>query len=234
MPSTVTYEHRRGQLHEYFDRTASATWARLTSDAPVSGIRATVREGRRQMRALLLDWLPADLHGVRILDAGCGTGALAAEAAARGADVVAVDLAPSLVEIARQRIDTAGLRGSLRFEVGDFSEARHGQFDYVVAMDSLIHYDAPDIVRVLSELAPRTRHGVCLTFAPRTRLLAAMHAVGRLFPRGDRAPAIVPVEEHRLRGLIADEPQLGEFAAGRCRRIAQGFYTSQALELCAR
>lgn len=234
MPSTLTYERRRGQLHEYFDRTASATWARLTSDAPVSGIRATVREGRRQMRAMLLDWLPADLHGVRLLDAGCGTGALAAEAAARGADVVAVDLAPSLVEVARSRIDTAGLRGSLRFDVGDFSEARHGRFDYVVAMDSLIHYDAHDIVRVLSEIAPRTSCGVCLTFAPRTPLLATMHAVGRFFPRGDRAPAIVPVEERRLRGLIAGEHTLAGFATGRCQRIAKGFYTSQALELCAR
>ena len=40
-------------------------------------IRATVRAGRDQMRAQLLDWLPADLSGLRLLDAGCGTGALA-------------------------------------------------------------------------------------------------------------------------------------------------------------
>ena len=80
--------------------------------------------------------------------------------------MLAVDLAPSLVGIARERIDASRLAGSLQFEVGDFSEARHGRFDYVVAMDSLIHYDARDIVRVLCELAPRTRRGVCLTFQP--------------------------------------------------------------------
>ena len=49
------------------------------------------------MRDTLLSWLPADLHGRRILDAGCGTGALAVELARRGADVVAVDLAATLL-----------------------------------------------------------------------------------------------------------------------------------------
>ena len=80
------------EIEHYFDRTAADTWARLTSDAPVGRIRATVRAGRDRMRATLLSWLPEDLHGRRILDAGCGTGALAIEAARRGADVVAIDL----------------------------------------------------------------------------------------------------------------------------------------------
>jgi magnesium-protoporphyrin O-methyltransferase len=234
MPSTLSYERRRGQLLEYFDRTASDTWARLTSDAPVSGIRATVREGRRQMRETLLSWLPQDLAGARILDAGCGTGALACEAAARGADVVAIDIAPSLVEIARERVSTSTLRGTLQFEVGDLTDARLGHFDYVVAMDSLIHYGASDIIRVLSELAPRTRAGMCVTFAPKTPLLTAMHAVGLWFPRSDRAPAIEPVQEARLRALIQVEPVLAGFSAGRSQRIARGFYTSQALELVGR
>ena len=91
---TATYQARRGELHEYFDRTAIRAWERLTSDAPVSGIRATVRAGRDAMRATLLSWLPADLSGKRLLDAGCGTGALAVEAAKRGAEVLAVDIAP--------------------------------------------------------------------------------------------------------------------------------------------
>ena len=71
------YERRRGQIEAYFDRTAAEAWARLTSDAPVSRIRATVRAGRDAMRATLLDWLPRDLRGARVLDAGCGTGMLA-------------------------------------------------------------------------------------------------------------------------------------------------------------
>jgi len=52
-----------------------------------------------------------------------------------------------------------------------------------------------------------------------------MHAVGRLFPRGNRAPAIEPVAERRLRRAI------GADRIGRDQRIASGFYTSHALEV---
>jgi hypothetical protein len=143
-----TWQARRTQIETYFDRTASETWKRLTSDAPVSGIRATVRAGRDAMRATLLSWLPADMRGLRLLDAGCGTGALSVEAAKRGASVVAIDVSRSLVQVARER--AAGTPGEIRFEVGDMLDPYLGTFDHVVAMDSLIHYRAPDAVRALS------------------------------------------------------------------------------------
>ncbi len=87
---------------QYFDRTAVDAWKRLTSDAPVNRIRATVRAGRDEMRNTMLSWLPDDLRGKRVLDAGCGTGALSVEAARRGAHVIAIDLSPTLVEHARE------------------------------------------------------------------------------------------------------------------------------------
>ena len=99
----MTYESTRNTVETYFDRTATKTWERLTSDAPVSGIRATVRAGRDRMRQLLRSQLPADLRGARVLDAGCGTGALAFQLAQAGADVVAVDISPKLITIAKQR-----------------------------------------------------------------------------------------------------------------------------------
>jgi magnesium-protoporphyrin O-methyltransferase len=58
-----------------------------------------------------------------------------------------------------------------------------------------------------------------------------MHAVGRLFPRSDRAPSIEPVAPEALLDLIDDEPGLRTWEPGRSRRIACGFYTSEALEL---
>ena len=76
----------------------------LTSDAPVSGIRATVRAGRDQMRDVLIGTCPMICAGARILMQGCGTGALAFELAARGADMVGVDISPQLIDIARKRI----------------------------------------------------------------------------------------------------------------------------------
>lgn len=228
---SLSYRERRGQIEAYFDRTAVEAWKRLTSDAPVGRIRATVRAGRDQMRETLLSWLPADLHGMRLLDAGCGTGALALEAARRGADVVAVDLSPTLIGLAQER--TASLPGADRveFRVGDMLDPALGDFDYAVAMDSLVHYGPDDAVRVLAGLAARVSGAVVFTFAPRTVMLTMMHMIGQAFPRGDRAPAIVPVGEQTLRRRIAAEPGLSAFCAERTQRIAIGFYTSQAMEL---
>jgi len=172
-----SYLQRRSQIETYFDRTAAEAWARLTSDAPVGRIRATVRAGRERMRQTLLEWLPADLSGCRILDAGCGTGALAVAAAARGADVVAIDLSPTLVTLANERLPQAPGRGRVEFRVGDMLDPGLGAFDYVVGMDSLIHYRLDDMLDVLSGIAARTREAILFTFAPRTPALAAMHAM---------------------------------------------------------
>ncbi|WP_018260062.1 magnesium protoporphyrin IX methyltransferase [Methylobacterium sp. WSM2598] len=229
--TSPSYAARRSQLETYFDRTAVDAWARLTSDAPVSRIRATVRAGRDAMRAELLSWLPRDLSGCRLLDAGCGTGALAVEAARRGAAVVAVDVSPTLIGLARERTAGLALPGRLDFLVGDMLDDGLGRFDHVVAMDSLIHYPAADILRALAVLARRTEASLLVTVAPRTALLTLMHAAGRLFPRGDRAPAIVPVSEAALRRRIAREAALDAFAVRRSRRITSGFYLSNALEL---
>ena len=166
---TATYAERRSQLETYFDRTAVEAWSRLTSDAPVGRIRATVRAGRDRMRNTILDWLPADLRGRRVLDAGCGTGALSVEAARRGANVVAIDLSPTLVSLAGERLPHHLGDGSIDFRVGDMLDAGLGEFDHVVGMDSLVHYDAEDIVRVVAGLATRTRHSMVFTFAPRPR-----------------------------------------------------------------
>ena len=227
------YLQRRAQIETYFDRTAAQAWARLTSNAPVGRIRATVRAGRDDMRATLLSWLPADLRGLRLLDAGSGTGALAMEAAQRGADVVAIDLSPTLVNLARERwaaTPKARGAGTLLFSSGDMLDPSLGQFDHVVAMDSLIHYDVPDIVAALQRLGLRTRGSLLFTFAPRTPLLAAMHRVGRLFPRSDRSPALTPVSQPLLAAALAPQVAPMGFAPGRQRRVASGFYTSHAWE----
>ena len=230
--NSTGYLQRREQIETYFDRTAAKAWERLTSNAPVGRIRATVRAGRDQMRATLLSWLPQDMRGLRLLDAGSGTGALAMEAASRGAEVVAIDLSPTLVKLAAERYEAQGQSGPGRidFRSGDMLSDELGHFDHVVAMDSLIHYDVPHMVEAMQRLAVRTRGSILFTFAPRTPALALMHGVGRLFPRSDRSPALTPVSEPVLRqGLIQGLGQQG-WQEGRTQRIKSGFYTSQAWE----
>jgi magnesium-protoporphyrin O-methyltransferase len=226
-----TYEHRRGEIETYFDRTALAAWEKLTSTAPVSGIRATVRAGREAMRNTLLSWLPDDMTGLRLLDAGCGTGALALEAAARGADVVAIDLSPQLVALAAARAASNPAARRVTFCSGDMLDEAHGRFDYVVCMDSIIHYRAADAVAALARIAARTDRAVLFTFAPFTPLLGTMLTVGKIMPRGDKSPSIEPQSEAKLRRRIAAGAAFAGCKIARSRRIKSGFYFSQAMEL---
>jgi len=226
-----SYLEKRGQLEQYFDRTAFDAWAKLTSTAPVSGIRKTVRAGRDEMRNVLLAYLPSDLSGQRVLDAGCGTGALAVELAKRGARVMATDISPTLIELARERLPSDLPNGSIDFFAGDMLDPRLGQFDHVVCMDSMIHYHRHDIAKALAGLAERTRNTIAFTFAPKNPFLSTMIAVGRLFPRGDRAPFIEPVAEQTLANLITQEPLLESWQIASTQKIARGFYISQAMAL---
>jgi magnesium-protoporphyrin O-methyltransferase len=226
-----SYLNRREEIETYFDKTAAATWQKLTSDAPVSGIRATVRAGRDRMRSALLSFLPQDLRGARILDAGCGTGALAVEAAKRGADVVAVDISPTLIGIARARLPEKLGSGRIQFVAGDMLDKKHGTFDHVVAMDSLIHYSLHDMVGMLGRLSDMSLNGIHFTYAPKTPALAAMHVVGKIFPRSDRSPRIVPHATSALYKRISSDETLRDWSLGRNERVSSGFYISHAQEL---
>jgi magnesium-protoporphyrin O-methyltransferase len=219
------YLTRRTEIETYFDRTAVATWEKLTSDAPVSGVRARVRAGRNEMRATFLSYLPQDLRGVRILDAGCGTGALAVEAAKRGALVTAIDLSPQLVAVARERLPL-GL--NVTFLSGDMLDPQLGTFDYVVAMDSIIHYPTKDMINIISALSQMATKGMIFSFPPRTVPLAILWGIGKLFPRGDKSPAIEPQPPKKLRAALA---KLDRVKLARTSRVATGFYISEAQEL---
>ena len=223
----MSYEATRQRLETYFDRTASRTWEALTSDAPVSKIRQTVREGRDAMRATMLSALPSDLTGARVLDAGCGPGQMAIELAARGADVVAVDISPSLIDVAQKRTPEH-LASRISYTAGDMLDPRHGNFDAVIAMDSLIHYTAPDIANAIDGLVERTAGPVVFTVAPKTPMLTAMWWAGKLFPKSDRSPAIQPHKTVTLAQALRDtgsKAKLREIGT-----ISRGFYISQATE----
>lgn len=225
-----SYLQRRDQLTTYFDQTAAKAWQALTSTDPVNGIRRTVRAGRDDMRRTLLDWLPDDLSGKTLLDAGCGTGTLSIEAAERGANVVGIDVAANLVEVARERAAGVYTPGSLDFRVGDMLEDAPLELDYIVAMDSLIHYEQDDVLKLIGEFTSRAREGVLFTSAPWTPLLGAMHFVGRLLPHlAHRAPSIVPLKTERLMAGINSTVGANGWSADRTTRVTSGFYISQAI-----
>ena len=220
------YAATRDRVEHYFDRTATKVWERLTSDAPVSGVRATVRAGRDQMRALMLAQLPADLRGTRILDAGCGTGAMAVELAKRGAEVVAVDISPALVAIAEKRMPQ-DVAGHITWVAGDMLDDTHGHFDHVLAMDSMIYYSAADIAGLLAKAAPRVDGKFIFTVAPRTPALMLMWRMGKLFPRADRSPVMIPQTTTAIAGALREIGEKRPLAE--VDQVKSGFYISKAL-----
>jgi len=89
----------------------------------------------------------------RVLDAGCGSGEHALLAAARGADVVGVDVSPRAIDRARRK---AGERGiAVRFEVAD--ALRLGElgltFDTVIDRGLFHVFDDADRARYVTSLA---------------------------------------------------------------------------------
>ena len=218
------YAATRDRVEDYFDRTATKTWERLTSDAPISGIRATVRAGRDRMRALMLAQMPSDLRGARVLDAGCGTGTMAVELAARGATVVAADISPALIDIARKR---APAGAAIQWHAGDMLDEGLGRFDHILAMDSMIYYGAADIAAILNRAAPRLAGKFIFTMAPRTPALMAMWQLGRLFPRSERSPVMVPQTAAAIASEMRTAKVPGRLAE--IERVHSGFYISTAL-----
>jgi SAM-dependent methyltransferase len=149
--------------------------------------------------------------GERVLDAATGTGAVAILAAKRGADVVGMDLAPVLIDTARERAAEEGV--NVECEVCD-AEAMHydnASFDVVLSTCGVMF--APDHGAVASELARVTKPAGRIALACWTPDggLAQMFGMMRPFlpppPEGAGSPFTWGDEEH-VRDLLGDAFEL--------------------------
>ena len=119
----------------------------------------------------------APQDGDRFLDLACGTGAVAERAAAAGAEVTGIDLAPALIETARERAGSLGL--SCDYAVGDAEnlDFPDASFDKLSSTCGIMF--APDHEAVAGELARVTKPGGRIALANWTPTggLAKMFAV---------------------------------------------------------
>ena len=97
--------------------------------------------------------------GMKVLDLGCGDGTTALPAAARGAEVLGVDIAENLVAAGNERARAKGLT-NLRFQQGDasdLSELEDDSFDLVVSIFGAMF--APRPFDVAHEMVRVTKPG---------------------------------------------------------------------------
>jgi 2-polyprenyl-6-hydroxyphenyl methylase/3-demethylubiquinone-9 3-methyltransferase len=145
-----------------------------------------------ELNPLRLAWIDrhAQLAGKRVVDVGCGGGILAEAMAARGADVLGIDLAPAPLRVAALHARQSRVQVEYREASAEALAAElPGAFDVVTCMEMLEHVPQPDsTVAACTRLA---RPGGWVFFStinrnPKAFLLAIVGAeyVLRLLPRG--------------------------------------------------
>jgi 2-polyprenyl-6-hydroxyphenyl methylase/3-demethylubiquinone-9 3-methyltransferase len=130
------------------------------------------------------------LRGARVLDVGCGAGLLSEAMAREGAEVVALDLAPELVEVAKLHLLESGLKVDYRLvSVEALAAEMPGSFDAVTCMEMLEH--VPDPGSVLQACATLLKPGGRLFASTLNRTPVAFAAaivgaeyLAKLLPRG--------------------------------------------------
>jgi ubiquinone/menaquinone biosynthesis C-methylase UbiE len=125
---------------DFYDHPANTFWERY---------------GRRTVERLALP------QGARVLDVCCGSGASALSAAGTvgpSGSVTGVDLAESLLELARAKATKRGLT-NIQFETGDMTDLRFdtGSFDVVVCVFGI--FFVPDMEAALREVTRVARSG---------------------------------------------------------------------------
>jgi 2-polyprenyl-3-methyl-5-hydroxy-6-metoxy-1,4-benzoquinol methylase len=131
-------------------------------------------------RRALTPWLTVS-PGLRVLDIGCGVGRWSRWLAAQGAQVMGIDVSPTMIAEARRRVQQAGLSARCRFAVQDLESLdAGGPYDLVLAVTVLQH--VLDDERLAAGLSRMVRH-----LTPGGRMLLLEAAPTRLNRRCDSA-----------------------------------------------
>ncbi len=164
-----------------FDKLASRWWDVDGESRPLHDLNP-VRLGYVTSRV--------NLKGARVVDVGCGGGILSESLARAGASVVAIDLAPKVLDIARLHLFESKLAVDYReTSVEELAQEMPAQFDAVTCMEMLEH--VPDPGSVIDAIANLLKPGGRAFFSTlnRTPLAFGVAIVGaeyamKLLPRG--------------------------------------------------
>ena len=141
------------RIRSRYEGQAGRRWRRIEEERPRGYLEQNIVIGRRRLHDHLLSWLAEEPHS-RILDAGCGLGALASKMDAAGIAVTGIDLVPAFIDAARRRTAPDGptfVVGNLVQQLAGMAES--DPFDAVVLTEVLEDYDSEDRHELLKAVA---------------------------------------------------------------------------------
>lgn len=198
-------------------------WSKVAGDYDVFSQQVTLSFAEDAARFVKLG------PGTRVIDVAAGTGNFTFAAASRGAEVLATDFAPAMVELLGARAAQRGFDGRVRTAVmdGQALDVADASFDVAASIFGLLFF--PDHDRGIRELARVLVPGgqaVVSTWAPpprgeMSRLFGV--ALARAMPPAPGAPTAPPPLPHWAR--------LGDAEAFRRRFVDNGFARAHVVEL---
>lgn len=171
--------------------------------------------------------------GEQVLDLACGTGAVAERAAALGAHVTGADLAPALIETARERAAELGLEVDYRVEDCERLGFADGSFDGLTSTFGIMF--APDHEATARELARVTRPGgrmILANWTPTGGVGKMFRVVSAFQPAPPPSSPFAWGDENAVRGLLGEwfdldfEEQVSTLQTGGGEEMWELFSTS--------
>jgi ubiquinone/menaquinone biosynthesis C-methylase UbiE len=152
--SAISYWQQQERVNAYF-QSQSSFWRDIYS---LGGVQAEIYRARQARALSWIDRLGL-APGSRVLEIGCGAGFMAVALAQRGFCVHALDSAESMIELARQHAEEAGVTDHLSASMGDVHALafEDGSFDLVVAIGVIAWLAQPELA--LREMARVTKPG---------------------------------------------------------------------------
>ena len=174
----------RDSARDYFEKLAPEydRAFRLQGRGPLNAVVNRLFRGPtfvRRMRLLEDIFGRLGLEGRSVLDLGCGSGQVSLLAAAMGARVHGIDIAPGMLALAREAAARAGLADRARFEPGDVSRDPLPEADVVLLVGVLEYYR--DFGGLVRRAAGAARRALVIAHANRVLYrMALRHALARL------------------------------------------------------
>lgn len=187
-PETTRKADDKEEVRSYFNTTGFDRWNRIYGQTDdLNSVQLDIRLGHAHTVEKILEMVKNDgpLEGLKVCDAGCGTGSLSIPLAMEGAIVSASDISSAMVAEAERRAQESINEGSKlvrpRFETRDL-ESLDGKYHTVACVDVLIHYPQEKAAGMIQHLASLAERRLILSFAPKTWYYSVLKRIGELFP----------------------------------------------------